>query len=551
MFRKKLIKSENQLKNKKDQIKKRIIDQSENLNNLPAKNFSDAKTSNTLLQDKETYSKIKNFLINLSLPYFMLDSNKQKTRQSKEDMYFLVTNDKTYPNRSAKAYDTNSQDPQNDKKIPGKISGKISVNFDLDKIKNHQNLNINFDDNNNDSKSPNDLKNEYTSPSTIEEINYNCKKNSEENYCINSNNKSKKSFIYKNNNTNRNNDNYLSQSSNFDNNYFFEDIDIDYDIDIEKYNDYTRFKTNIINNNLILSKKNSNENQKSNENNNLNYDQEMKISDDYKDYCDILHDGSNNNNLYGIKINKNNKLLNSKINNYNNIDNEIECNYSNDKREFSFNGNLNNLNNNNINNNNNFDNNNKINNNSNKNSYGGSNDNNNNRNNSNDELKVTDIETFIDNKIDLKDKNEISENLNYNNKIENIENNNDVYNTKIQTIKSLKFRYRTKECIEKIYLDEKELYDKQCKLAYKRNEKYMDYQIFLQPRMRKILIDWILEISAILNFKRSTFHLTIILIDCFLSNYPNLQVNKLQLTGVTCLVIASKFEVILLYLIKN
>jgi hypothetical protein len=549
MFRKKLIKSENQLKNKKDQIKNRIFDQSENLNNLPAENFSNAKTSNTLLQDKETYCKIKNFLINLSLPYFILDSNKQKTRKRKEDMYFLVTNDKTYINRSTKAYDTNSQDPQNDKKI----SGKISVNFDLDKIKNHQNLNINFDENNDDSKYPIYLKNENTSPNT-NEIKYNCKKNSEENYCINSNNKSKKSFIDKNNNINSNIDNYLSQISNFDNNYFFEDIDIDNDIDIEKNNNYTSFKTNIINNNLILNKKNSNEDKKSNENNNLNLDQEMKISDDYKDYYDILHNGSNNNNFYGIKINENDILLNSKINNYNNVKNEIDCNYPNDKREFSFNGNLNNLNNNNINNNNNFDNNNKINNNSNKNSYGGSNDNNNNRNNSNDELKVTDIETFIDNKIDLKDKNEISENLNYNNIIENIksiDNNNNNFNSKIQTIKPLKFRARTKQCLEKIYLDEIDLYDKQCKLATKRNFIYMDYQIFLQPRMRKILIDWILEIIVILNFKRSTFHLTIILMDCFLSNYPNLQVNKLQLTGVTCLVLASKFEVIHLYLIKN
>lgn len=67
-------------------------------------------------------------------------------------------------------------------------------------------------------------------------------------------------------------------------------------------------------------------------------------------------------------------------------------------------------------------------------------------------------------------------------------------------------------------------------------------QAYITPQMRSILCDWIMQISFQLGFKRETFHLSVTLLDVSLSKLPNLRANKLQLVGVTCLLIAAKFE---------
>ncbi len=72
-------------------------------------------------------------------------------------------------------------------------------------------------------------------------------------------------------------------------------------------------------------------------------------------------------------------------------------------------------------------------------------------------------------------------------------------------------------------------------------------QKYINAQMRTILLNWIMEVSAQLGFKRETYHLTVFLIDMFLQNYENLQTNEFQLLGVTCLMISSKFEVRNLY----
>ncbi len=165
----------------------------------------------------------------------------------------------------------------------------------------------------------------------------------------------------------------------------------------------------------------------------------------------------------------------------------------------------------------------------------------NNNKDNNKELNLIDINSKkTKNNFIIKNSNPENSNLNYNIKEKKLNNNYNII--KIQKI--LKFKKKTIEYIDNIYNNEKDLFEKEIKLNNKRNFQYLNYQEYIQPRMRKILIDWILEISSILNFKRQTFHLTIVLIDSFLSNYPNLEVSKLQLTGLTCLIIASKFEVI-------
>ncbi|KAL3498333.1 hypothetical protein ACH5RR_041065 [Cinchona calisaya] len=59
--------------------------------------------------------------------------------------------------------------------------------------------------------------------------------------------------------------------------------------------------------------------------------------------------------------------------------------------------------------------------------------------------------------------------------------------------------------------------------------------------MRGILIDWLVEVSEEYRLVPDTLYLTVNLIDCFLAgNYIEKQ--KLQLLGVTCMLIASKYE---------
>ncbi|XP_011026521.1 PREDICTED: cyclin-A2-2-like isoform X2 [Populus euphratica] len=73
----------------------------------------------------------------------------------------------------------------------------------------------------------------------------------------------------------------------------------------------------------------------------------------------------------------------------------------------------------------------------------------------------------------------------------------------------------------------------------------IDYMEKLQhdisPSMRGILIDWLVEVSEEYTLVPDTLYLTVNLIDRFLSqNYIEKQ--RLQLLGVTCMLIASKYE---------
>ncbi|XP_062098584.1 cyclin-A2-2-like [Humulus lupulus] len=74
------------------------------------------------------------------------------------------------------------------------------------------------------------------------------------------------------------------------------------------------------------------------------------------------------------------------------------------------------------------------------------------------------------------------------------------------------------------------------------NINYMEeLQKDITPNMRAILIDWLVEVSEEYKLVPDTLYLTINLIDRFLShNYIEKQ--RLQLLGVSCMLIASKYE---------
>ncbi|KAI4337373.1 hypothetical protein L6164_015798 [Bauhinia variegata] len=71
---------------------------------------------------------------------------------------------------------------------------------------------------------------------------------------------------------------------------------------------------------------------------------------------------------------------------------------------------------------------------------------------------------------------------------------------------------------------------------------YMDkLQQDITPSMRAILIDWLVEVSEEYKLVPDTLYLTVNLIDRFLSMIL-IQKQRLQLLGVTCMLIASKYE---------
>ena len=70
---------------------------------------------------------------------------------------------------------------------------------------------------------------------------------------------------------------------------------------------------------------------------------------------------------------------------------------------------------------------------------------------------------------------------------------------------------------------------------------YMENQPHINERMRSILVDWLVEVHLKFKLVPETLYLTINLIDRFLQK-EDVSRPKLQLVGVTSLLIASKYE---------
>ena len=70
---------------------------------------------------------------------------------------------------------------------------------------------------------------------------------------------------------------------------------------------------------------------------------------------------------------------------------------------------------------------------------------------------------------------------------------------------------------------------------------YMKHQTEVNKHMRAILVDWIIDVHKKFNFQQETLHLTVNLLDRYLSK-RNIKKTQFQLLGVTCLFIAAKYE---------
>ncbi|XP_006802406.1 G1/S-specific cyclin-E1 [Neolamprologus brichardi] len=62
------------------------------------------------------------------------------------------------------------------------------------------------------------------------------------------------------------------------------------------------------------------------------------------------------------------------------------------------------------------------------------------------------------------------------------------------------------------------------------------------PKMRAILLDWLMEVSEVYKLHRETYHLAQDYFDRFMATQRNVLKSTLQLIGITCLFIAAKVE---------
>lgn len=82
------------------------------------------------------------------------------------------------------------------------------------------------------------------------------------------------------------------------------------------------------------------------------------------------------------------------------------------------------------------------------------------------------------------------------------------------------------------------------------NPNYMDNQNELEWKMRGILVDWLLEVHSRFRLLPETLFLAVNIIDRFLSSKV-VQLDRLQLVGVTAMFIASKYEEVLSPHVQN
>jgi len=64
----------------------------------------------------------------------------------------------------------------------------------------------------------------------------------------------------------------------------------------------------------------------------------------------------------------------------------------------------------------------------------------------------------------------------------------------------------------------------------------------IQPKMRAILLDWLIEVCEVYRLHRETFYLAVDFLDRYLGLTDSVPKNRLQLIGVTCLFIGAKLE---------
>ncbi|CAM4703422.1 unnamed protein product [Leuciscus chuanchicus] len=79
-------------------------------------------------------------------------------------------------------------------------------------------------------------------------------------------------------------------------------------------------------------------------------------------------------------------------------------------------------------------------------------------------------------------------------------------------------------------------------LKYVHDKGFIQQHPALQPKMRSILLDWLIEVSEVYTLHRETFYLAQDIFDRFMLTQKGTGKDQLQLIGITSLFIASKIE---------
>ncbi|XP_068597932.1 G1/S-specific cyclin-E1 [Brachionichthys hirsutus] len=78
--------------------------------------------------------------------------------------------------------------------------------------------------------------------------------------------------------------------------------------------------------------------------------------------------------------------------------------------------------------------------------------------------------------------------------------------------------------------------------TYTRDTRMLENHPHLQPKMRALLLDWLMEVSEVYKLHRETYHLAQDYLDRFMATQTNVFKSTLQLIGITSLFIAAKVE---------
>jgi hypothetical protein len=89
--------------------------------------------------------------------------------------------------------------------------------------------------------------------------------------------------------------------------------------------------------------------------------------------------------------------------------------------------------------------------------------------------------------------------------------------------------------------DENLILENKIKELHKHKTNYLNYQPDLSIKKRFILLDWIMEVSSQLHFKRKTYYFCLNLIELYFSKCI-VNTNQIQLVGIACLLISAKNE---------
>ncbi|KAF3833204.1 hypothetical protein F7725_026869, partial [Dissostichus mawsoni] len=78
--------------------------------------------------------------------------------------------------------------------------------------------------------------------------------------------------------------------------------------------------------------------------------------------------------------------------------------------------------------------------------------------------------------------------------------------------------------------------------TYAKDVHVMEKHPHLQPKMRAVLLDWLMEVSEVYKLHRESYHLAQDYFDRFMATQRNVFKTTLQLIGITCLFVAAKVE---------